>query len=557
MNAENNHEPDLSDLPQADVQSKKQISIVWLIPIVAVLIGGWLAYKGLSEKGPMVTISFESAEGLEAGKTKLKYKDVEVGKVETIRFNADLSRVLVTAELVKEATPFLTENTRFWVVRPRVTASGVSGLGTLFSGAYIGMDPGREGEPARRFEGLEIPPVVTTGMPGHVFLLRAIALGSLDIGSPVYYRQIQVGQVIGYELDEEGQSLSIKVFINAPHDKLVRKNTRFWNASGFDLKLDAGGLKLNTESLVSIMMGGIAFDTPTSLAAGGPAQEGHVFKLYETRASIFERTYTQKMHYILHFDESIRGLTVGAPVEFRGIKIGQVADIKSEFDMEKTSPRITVLIETEPQRWKVAGTALSRTADDAKKNISKLVAKGLRAQLKTGSLLTGQLFVDIDFHPDAPNAQVKYGEKFPELPTIPAPLLIITARVNDLLSKLETVPIEKIGKNLGDTLQNVKRLTESKELLEAVQALNETLQHTRQLVQNLDSNVAPQIRSTLDQAQKTLVAVEGTLGKDSPLQHEMRRAFKELSAAARSIRILTDYLERHPNALIYGKGKAQ
>jgi paraquat-inducible protein B len=557
MNAENNHEPDLSDLPQADVQSKKQISIVWLIPIVAVLIGGWLAYKGLSEKGPMVTISFESAEGLEAGKTKLKYKDVEVGKVETIRFNADLSRVLVTAELVKEATPFLTENTRFWVVRPRVTASGVSGLGTLFSGAYIGMDPGREGEPARRFEGLEIPPVVTTGMPGHVFLLRAIALGSLDIGSPVYYRQIQVGQVIGYELDEEGQSLSIKVFINAPHDKLVRKNTRFWNASGFDLKLDAGGLKLNTESLVSIMMGGIAFDTPTSLAAGGPAQEGHVFKLYETRASIFERTYTQKMHYILHFDESIRGLTVGAPVEFRGIKIGQVADIKSEFDMEKTSPRITVLIETEPQRWKVAGTALSRTADDAKKNISKLVAKGLRAQLKTGSLLTGQLFVDIDFHPDAPNAQVKYGEKFPELPTIPAPLLIITARVNDLLSKLETVPIEKIGKNLGDTLQNVKRLTESKELLEAVQGLNETLQQTRQLVQNLDSNVAPAISSTLDQAQKTLVSVEGALGQDSPLQHEMRRALKELAEAARSIRILTDYLERHPDALIYGKGKAK
>ncbi len=557
MNEENNNAPDLQSLPEAVVQRKKQLSIVWLVPIVAILIGGWLAYKGLLEKGPTITISFESAEGLEAGKTKVRHKDVEVGTVETIRFNADLSRILVTAELVKEAGPYLTENTRFWVVRPRVTASGISGLGTLFSGAYIGMDPGREGEPARRFEGLEIPPVVTTGMSGHVFLLRAIVLGSLDIGSPVYYRQIQVGQVIGYELDEEGQSLSIKVFINAPHDKLVRKNTRFWNASGFDLKLDAGGLKLNTESLVSIMMGGIAFDTPTSLAAGGPAQEGHVFKLYETRASIFERTYTQKMHYILHFDESIRGLTVGAPVEFRGIKIGQVVDIKSEFDMEKTSPRITVLIETEPQRWKVTGTALSRTADDAKKNISKLVAKGLRAQLKTGSLLTGQLFVDIDFHPDAPNAQVKYGEKFPELPTIPAPLQINTARVNDLLRKLETVPIEQIGKDLGDTLQNVKRLTGSKELLEAVQALNQTLQHARQLVQNLDSNVAPQIGSTLDQVQKTLVSVEGTLGKNSPLQHEMRQAFKELSAAARSIRILADYLERHPNALIYGKGKAQ
>jgi len=557
MSAENNNETEFQDLPEAVVQSKRQLSIVWLIPVIAMLIGGWLAYKGLSEKGPTVTISFESAEGLEAGKTKVKYKDVEIGQVETIRFNADLSRVLVTAELVKEAGPYLTENTRFWVVRPRVTASGVSGLGTIFSGAYIGMDPGKEGESARKFEGLEIPPVVTTGMPGRDFLLKATTLGSLEIGAPVYYRKIQVGQVIGYDLDQKGQFLTIKIFIKAPHHKLVKKNTRFWNASGFDLKLDASGLKLNTESLVSIMMGGIAFDTPTSLEIGGPAKEGQVFRLYESRESIFERTYTEKVHYILHFNESIRGLTVGAPVEFRGIKIGQVVDIKSEFDMEKTSPRITVLIETEPQRWKVAGTGLSRTADDAKKNISKLVAKGLRAQLKTGSLITGQLFVDIDFHPDAPTTEIIYGEKFPELPTIPAPLQIITARVNNLLSKIETVPIEKIGKDLGATLHNVKNLTDSAELLQAVKALNETLQQTRQLVQNLDSNVAPAISSTLEQAQKTLVSVEGTLGKDSPMQHEIRRALKELGDAARSIRVLADYLERHPDALIYGKGKAK
>jgi paraquat-inducible protein B len=553
MNAENNLEPDLSDLPQADVRSKKQISIVWLIPIVAVLIGGWLAYKGLSEKGPTVTITFESAEGLEAGKTQVKYKDVQLGKVATIHFNADLSRVLITAELVKEATPFLTENTRFWVVRPRVTASGISGLGTLFSGAYIGMDPGREGEPARRFKGLEIPPVVTTGMPGRDFLLRASTLGSLDIGSPVYYRQIQVGQVIGYELDKKGQSLSIKVFINAPHDKLVVKNTRFWNASGLDLKLDASGIKLNTESLVSIIMGGIAFDTPTSLESGGPAQEGQVFRLYGTRESIFERTFTEKEHYILHFKGSIRGLTVGAPVEFRGIKIGQVLDIKAVFNQETLTPQITVLIETEPQRWEILGKA---TMDD-KTQMDKLVAKGLRAQLKTGSLLTGQLFVDWDFHPDASPAQVKYGQKFPELPTIPAPLQILTARVNDLLSKLETVPIEKIGKNLDDTLENVKNITASADLLQAVRALNQTLQETRKLVQNLNTNVAPAITATLDQAQQTLDSVAGTLGKDAPLQYEMRQALKELGEAARGIRILTDYLERHPDAIIFGKGKAQ
>ncbi|MEJ2730006.1 MAG: MlaD family protein, partial [Deltaproteobacteria bacterium] len=484
---------------------------------------------------------------------KIKYKDVEIGQGKTIHFNADLSRVLVTAELVKEAEPYLTENTRFWVVRPRVSASGVSGLGTLFSGAYIGMDPGKKGKPARNFNGLEIPPLVTTATPGREFELRASALGSLDIGSPVYYRQIQVGRVIGYELDKDGQSLSIKVFINAPHDALVYKNTRFWNASGFDLKLDAGGLKINTESLVSIMMGGIAFDTPTSLEASGPAQEGDVFKLYETRDAIFERTYSEKNYFLLHFNESIRGLSVGAPVEFRGIKIGHVIDIKPEYDPETLSPKIAVLIETEPQRF---GGAAENSAD-SKKRLQMQVDKGLRAQLKTGSLLTGQLFIEVDFHPDAPPAKIKYGEKFPEFPTIPAPLQVITARINQLLGKLETVPIEQIGKDLGDTLQNAKTLSESKELLGVVQALNETLQETRQLVQNLDSKVAPRINSTLDQAQKTLISIEGTLGQDSPLQHEMRQAIMQLGEAARSIRILVDYLERHPNALIYGKGKPQ
>jgi paraquat-inducible protein B len=460
---------------------------------------------------------------------------------------------MVTAELVKETEPYLTENTRFWVVRPRVTASGVSGLGTLFSGAFIGMDPGKEGSEARNFKGLEIPPIITTDIPGREFLLKATALGSLDVGAPVYYRQIQVGQVVSYELDEDGQSLIIKIFINAPHHKLVYNNTRFWNASGFDLKLDASGLKLNTESLVTIMMGGIAFETPTSLDTGGPPAEDHIFRLYETRGSIFERTYTEKRHFILHFNESIRGLTVGAPVEFRGIKIGQVVDIEAEYDLDTNAPRITVLIETEPQRWEMP----SEPNMDPTQHLKELVDKGLRAQLKTGSLLTGQLFVDIDFHPDAPKAQVKLDGKFPEVPTIPAPLQMITTRVNELLNKLETLPIEQIGKDLGDTLHNVKRLSESEELLAAVQALNQTLQETRQLVQNLDSKVAPEISLTLDQAQKTLVSIERSLGQDSPLQHGMREAVMQLGEAARAIRILADYLERHPNALIYGKGKAQ
>jgi paraquat-inducible protein B len=359
-----------------------------------------------------------------------------------------------------------------------------------------------------------------------------------------------VGQVIAYDLAEDGRSLNIKIFINAPHDKLVRANTRFWNASGFDLKLDASGIQLNTESLVSIMMGGIAFDTPTSLEAGGSVQDGQVFKLYESRQSIFERTFTEKRYYILHFEGSIRGLTVGAPVEFRGIKIGQVVDIKAIFNQKTLTPQITVLVETEPERWQILG----ETNLDDKSQMQALIAKGFRAQLKTGSLLTGQLYVDWDFHPDAPAAKVNLDGKFPELPTIPAPLQIITNRVNDLLTKIESVPIEKIGKDLGDTLENVKNITESAELLEAVRALDETLQETRALTKNLNANVAPAIAQTLNQAQQTLVSVEGTLGKDAPLQHELRQSLNELAEAARSLRVLLEYLERHPDALIFGKG---
>jgi paraquat-inducible protein B len=335
--------------------------------------------------------------------------------------------------------------------------------------------------------------------------------------------------------------------------RTLQKNTRFWNASGFDLQLDAGGFKLNTESLISIMMGGIAFDTPTSLEESGPAGVDQVFRLYETRSSIFERTFTKKNYYILHFEGSIRGLNVGAPVEFRGIRIGQVADIKPEWDYETLSPRITVLIETEPQRWEALGEAIA----DSQTELDKLVAKGLRAQMKTGSLLTGQLFVDIDFHPDAPEAQVNYDGQFPEMPTIPAPLQLMAARVGNIIDKIETIPIDKIGKDLEATLENIKGITDSAEILQAVRALNQTLQETRELAQNLNTNVAPAITTTLDQAQQTLESVAGTLGKDAPLQYEMRQALKELGDAARSLRVLLEYLERHPDALIFGKGKAQ
>jgi paraquat-inducible protein B len=582
MSEEKTRQEESHELPEAMVSTRRhQISIVWFVPLVALLIGGWLVYKTVSEKGPTISISFKTAEGLEAGKTKIKYKDVELGQVTEIRLTPDLSRVLVTAELVKESEDFLSANTRFWIVRARVAAGQISGLGTLFSGAYIGLDPGKPGLPGSQFVGLETPPVVTTDLPGRHFRLHASRLGSLDIGAPVYFRQIKVGQVVGYKLAEDGQAVSVKIFINDPIDKQIYKNTRFWNASGLDFAVDAAGIRVNTESLVTILIGGLAFDTPANLEPGGPVEDGYNFKLYESRERIYDKTYTEKSRWLLYFEGSVRGLTVGSPVEFRGIPVGQVLDINMAYDSDKKVFLIPVLIEIEQERIKVIGQV---DAADRKQQNDYLVAQGMRAQLKTGSLITGQLYVELDFHPEAEPAQIIWEGRYPQMPTVPTSMEEITTSLTQLLKKLEKLPIEQIGNDLRDTVQGAKRLVNSAELQESIVALNQTLnqvqqftatltkvitpelrsalaslnttlKYTSKLAQNFDRTAVPELDATLKEAQSTLNAIKGSVSKDSPLYYELMRVFKELSGAARSIRVMADYLERNPDALIYGKGK--
>jgi paraquat-inducible protein B len=537
MNEQNSGSVTPSSTPEAIVKTKKgfSFSIVWLVPLVAALIGGWLVYKAFSEKGPTITITFETAEGLEAGKTKIKYKDVEVGQVEAIDLSKDLSHVIVTAELRKGAGKYLTENTRFWVVRARVAAGGVSGLGTIFSGAYIGIDPGKPGKPTLSFKGLEIQPIITTGLPGAHYMLKADTLGSLDIGSPVYYRQIKVGQVVAYQLEKDDKAVDIKIFIHAPHHEAVHQNTRFWNASGLDVSIDASGIKVNTESFVTMMVGGIAFDTPTNLEPASHAPDGYTFRLFESRAKSLEEAYVQKRPWLLHFEGSVRGLSVGAPVDFRGIEIGRVIDIVLEFDWEKLAFRIPVLIELEPDRidW------IGKQKIDRKQGMEFLVEKGLRAQLKQGSLLTGQLYVALDMYPDAPPAKIVWGEPYAEIPTIPTPMEEITRNVTKIVEKFEKIPLEEIGNDLRDTMAH----------------LNKTTEQLQKLVQNLDASVVPAANATLEQTQKTLIKVDRLLNADSPTGHELKRALGELADAARNISILVDYLERHPESLVFGKEK--
>jgi paraquat-inducible protein B len=571
----------LNEAPKALVKTKKSLSIVWLVPVVALVIGGWLGYKGLTEKGPTITITFETAEGLEAGKTKIKYKDVEMGQVDAILLSEDLSHVILTATLVKEAKRYLSDKTLFWVVRARVAAGEVSGLGTLFSGAYIAMEPKEGGKPTKAFKGLEIPPIITEDLPGRHFVLRAQKLGSLDINAPVYYRQIKAGQVVAYEMEENGQAILIKVFIHAPFHELVRHSTRFWNTSGIELAMDASGIRVNTESLLALLSGGVAFETPDNIESGKPPAQGYIFHLYETKEATRAETYTEKNRWLLHFSGSVRGLSIGAPVEFRGIRIGQVLDVNLQFNMKDVDIQIPVLVEVEPGRLKAEG--IGDAPSERKKMLDRLVEKGLRAQLKTGSFVTGQRYVDLDLYPNAAPAKINYEGAVAEFPTVPSQIDELTLNLTDLMEKLKRFPIQEIGIGLKDTVQGAGRLVNNPDLAQAIQdlqktleafrdvaegldrqvmpdiknaagALGETMKDAQSLVKTMRSDLSPVLQQAIVEAQKTLMAAQSALSAESPLQHELKRVLNELSAAARSIRVMADYLERHPDALIRGKG---
>ncbi len=537
-------------IPAAVVEERSGWSIVWLIPLAAVLIGAWLAYKALMEKGPEITIVFDSATGLEAGKTKVKYKDVEVGKVTDIGFNDDLSKVRVTAELHPTMREHLREDTRFWVVTARLAAGQVSGLGTLLSGAYIAMDPGDRGKPRREFVGLDKPPVITSEVPGTRFRLEADTLGSIDVGAPVYFRKIRVGQVEDYALREDGSSVEFKIFIRSPYDRLVRENTRFWNASGIEVKMDAEGFRLRTESLVSVLVGGIAFDAPADLEPGGPPDLETPFHLYGSYEETTQPEYHHKKRYLIYFRDSVRGLNVGAPVLIRGIEVGKVVDIKFEFDADTLEFQVPVLIELEPERVKLTGHGAKgqdRTFGE------ELIARGLRAQLKTGNILTGQLLVELDMHPDAPPETLRKENGYEVIPAVPGEIDQFKQGLLGVLRRIEALPLEDIGRNLNETLAGANRIANSQALVEALAHLNATLAQTQEATRSLNQEALPELQATLKEARLALENLRGLVRPDSPLYQELMVMTRELSAAARSIRMMSNYLEQHPEALLKGK----
>ncbi len=512
----------------------RRIAWIWVIPVVAALAGLSLVVRTWMLKGPEILVTFETAEGLEVGKTQVRYKDVVVGAVTSVKFNKDRSRVQVKAELTKDSEDLARENSRFWVVRPRLGIAGVSGLGTLFSGAYIEVDPANvDGNPQFEFTGLEAPPEVAHNRPGTRYSLRAEQLGSLQIGSPIYYRRIPVGRVIGHALEEGGDFIKLQVFIDAPYDHFVTSDTRFWNASGVDLSLNTQGLSLRTESLISIIAGGIAFAS----VSGGDEQEvpaGHEFKLYAGELQARAKQDGAGFRVRFRFDQSVRGLTVGAPVDFRGLQLGEVTAITIDFDAKAKKFHTLVDAMAYPERLGPAYEKIRGVQDMGHPGLAvvkPMVAQGLRAQLRTGNLLTGQLYIALEIFPDEPPLENFTVEGDPvKIPTIASSLDHIQQQLTTILDKIDQIPLGEIGVELKTLLGTTSRM-----------------------LARLDKEVTPEIRDTLREARQSLGSVEDLLGQSSSLPGSTERALQELTRTARSLRVLADYLQTDPQSLILGR----
>ncbi|WP_312883653.1 PqiB family protein [Paraburkholderia youngii] len=503
------------------------------MPLVALLIAGGLAVQSIMQRGPTITIGFATGDGIEAGKTKIKFKNVDIGVIKSLELSDDHKTVIAHAEMSPNSASMLVDDTRFWVVRPRISGGTVSGITTLISGAHIGMDIGTSQTARRAFAGLESPPVLASGTPGREFVLKSGTIGSLDVGSPVFFRRLQVGRIVSYALDADGAGMTIHVFINAPYDRYVTHDTRFWQASGVDVTLDTTGVKVNTESLVSILIGGLAFETPPDSSDKVEAQAQHAYELFGSRGEAMKRHDAIVDKYVLTFNESVRGLTVGAPVDFRGIVIGEVSAIRVHFDPVRKEFSIPVEVSIFPERlvsredWqRDAGS----TPPERKAFAGYLVSKGLRAQLRTASLLTGQLYVSIDFFPAAPKAAVDWNEKVPQLPTVPGNLQGLQESITTLVAKLNRIPFDGISADLHKTLSDADTL-----------------------LKIINTDIAPGAKETLSAAREALTSANSALQSDSPLQQQTAETMRELSRAAASIRSLAEFLERHPESLIRGK----
>lgn len=528
----------------ATIKTYNKISKVWLIPFVAIAIASWIVIDSYVNRGPEITITFNDAEGLTIGKTRVKTRNVDIGYVKKVRLHGD--GVIAHIQLDQQVTDLLTKDSQFWVVKPRIGSGGISGLGTLMSGSYIEFVPGNEAESSNVFTGLEEEPITGFGVPGVRLDLVSEQGDSLSIGEPVLYRGFEVGRVEKSTFDIENRRVHYQIFVESPYSELLTENTYFWNSSGVDFNATTQGIKVNVGSLESIISGGVTFDVPIDLPLGGDIDTSKPHVLYSDKDSVYERRQYQAKEYIVLFEDSVRGLDIGAPVEYRGIRVGTVARILSDIDMEQIADdeqRIPVLIKFEPARMGLPDDATS--LDLINNHLQDWAQQGLRATLKSGSLLTGSLFVDLDYYNvDKDSHMMARHKQWPVLPSMAGSLAQIEEKVFAILDKFSSMPIEVTVDNINNMLASANT---------TMLGLNEAVAEVKLLISSQETQQIPaSINQTLEQLSKTL----DSYNQQAPVYGEIEQSLGQFQQLMRDIQPLIKELNNKPNALIF-KGQQQ
>lgn len=545
----------------ARVRRSRLVAIVWLVPIAAFLVVIWVGYQTFASHGPTVTITFTSADGLEAGHTKIRHKDVDIGTVKQVVLTKDMGHVEVTAVLDRQVEDHVTDSTRFWIVRPRVSAAGITGLNTLVSGAYLEMDPGHpapDAQPADHFTGLEEPPVVDDeDVPGTRYTLHADDLGSIGQNSPIYFRGINVGEVLGYQLGQNAKQTDIFIYIHAPYDKLVRPKSHFWNVSGVSISAGAGGIHASTRSLEALLAGGLGFDTSDAAMWDAASPKNAEFHLYNNEDEADRQPSGPTVTYLAYFPGSVHGLSEGASVELQGMRVGQVTDVHLDYDKGTGTLRAPVTFQIDPTQLPLSKDQPKPSIDAVNQAMDQLVQKGLRARMGSANLLTGQRLIQLEFVPDAPSATVDYGGPVPQVPTVGAgDLDALSVSANQFMDKLAKLPIAEIGMGLHNILAHVDQATAGPELGRAVKSLDRSLANLDELTQKTNQQIGPTLESlhrTADAADQTLEAAQRLMGAGGDRSRDLPALIHELTDSMRSIRALADYLDQHPEALLRGR----
>ena len=521
-------------------------NVVWVIPIIAVLVGVWMIWQHMRSNGPVANVSFETADGIVAGKTEVRCRSVRVGYVKSVDLSADLNSVVVGLQMDPETRNLLREGARFWVVRPRVSGTDISGLGTLLTGAYIELDPGSGPEGDLDFIGLEVPPATSGSIPGLRLKLHALQAASLVAGSPIYYRGFEIGRIEGKGLDPQGRRVVYNAFIREEYGGLIRKNTRFWNTSGIDVTAGVDGFKVRTPSFQSMFSGGVSCAVPGGMEPGELAADSSTFKLYPGETEAMNTPFDPNLRMLLLFDHSVRGLKQGAPVEFRGMPIGRVADISFEYLKGGGDMRVPVLVEIDTRLLLVDREQRDDEGDE--RYLYEAFAEGLRASLKTASLITGALYVDIDYYPDAVEEEMVRIGDYPVMPTVSSGFAQLESKLTAILDRVENLPIDAmVAQFTAAAEETATTAAQAREVFREIEATAATLRAT------LEKPEFQELPEGLARTMENLQSSITSLGPEGAVQGDLLRTLDEMRAALRSMTTLANTLEEKPNSLIFGR----